>query len=179
MSGQRNWQRDLVWRHPDLFNVAKHGGTYTPGYPECGPGWRDLLERACGRIQAAVAADGGTFSALQIKEKYGTLRFDWTGRLSKEAEALIDEAIDLAEARSACTCELCGEEGRVHRKGGWLMTRCATHAEGRAVETEPRFENVHIMERTVGKRREVICRRYDRATDTFIAVPPGSLGIEE
>jgi hypothetical protein len=119
------------------------------------------------------------FSALQIKEKYGTLRFYWTGRLSKEAEARVDEAIDLAEARSACTCELCGEEGRLHRKGGWLMTRCAAHAEGRAVETELRFENVHIMERTVGGTREVLCRRYDRATDSFIAVPPGSLGIEE
>jgi hypothetical protein len=176
---ERNWQSYLIERYPDLFNVAQHGGTYTPGYPECGQGWRDLLERACARIRAAVTADGGTFSALQIKEKYGTLRFYWTGRLSNEAEARVEEAIDLAEARSACTCELCGEEGRLHRKGGWLMTRCAAHAEGHAVEIEPGSENVQIMERMVGKRREVWCRRYDRATDSFIAINPGTLGIEE
>ena len=68
MSGQRSWQSDLVSRYPDLFNVAKHGGSYTSGYPECGEGWRDQLERACVRMQAAVTADGGTFSATDQRK---------------------------------------------------------------------------------------------------------------
>jgi hypothetical protein len=175
----RGWQSDLVTRYPDLFNVAQHGGTYTPGLPECGEGWRELLERVCARIQALVVADGGTFSVLQVKEKYASLRFYWTGRLSAEAEAKVEIAIEMAEARSDCTCEVCGEEGRLHRKGGWLMTRCSTHAEGSPVEIRPGLENVRIAERVVGKRRTVSCRRYDRETDSFVDVDPKSLGIEE
>jgi hypothetical protein len=81
--------------------------------PECGEGWRDLLERGCARIRAAVQADGGSLKATQIKEKYATLRFYWEGALSPEADARVDEIVDLAKARSACTCEVCGEEGRL------------------------------------------------------------------
>jgi hypothetical protein len=50
---------------------------------------------------------------LQIKEKFGTLRFYWDGTLSSEATAQVEEAIALAEARSACTCELCDAEGQL------------------------------------------------------------------
>jgi hypothetical protein len=60
-----------------------------------------------------------------------------------------------------------------------MMTRCALHAEGRAVVIEPSFENVHVKERIVGRRREITCRRYDGKTDSFIVIDPGSLGIEE
>jgi hypothetical protein len=35
------------------------------------------------------------------------------------------------------------------------------------------------MERIVGKRREVSCRRYDRATDTFEQVDPSTLDLDE
>ena len=127
-----------------------------------------------------VTADGGTFSALQIKEKYGTLRWYWTGRLSNEAEARAEEAIDLAEARSACTCETCGKSGRLFNRGGWFMTACAEHAKGEPVPVKPGFENLHIVRKIVeGRVRIFSCRRYDRAADTFVDVPPGSLGIEE
>jgi hypothetical protein len=59
------------------------------------------------------------------------------------------------------------------------MTRCALHGEGRPIESKPRFANVQVMERIVGKRREVLARRYDRATDRFVNIDPRSLGIEE
>ncbi|WP_128921297.1 hypothetical protein [Bradyrhizobium nanningense] len=38
----------------------------------------------------------------QIKQKYGTLYVYWDGTLSPEADALVEEAIALAEASSAC-----------------------------------------------------------------------------
>ncbi|MCA6116718.1 hypothetical protein J6524_17690 [Bradyrhizobium sp. WSM 1738] len=50
--------------------------------------------------------------------------------MSLDANGQVEEAIDLAEARSACTCEVCGEVG-VLRGGGWLTTRCYRYAEGR------------------------------------------------
>jgi hypothetical protein len=175
----RDWRVELVEAYPDLFHpLADHPGV-AQASPECGEGWRDLLERACARIRVAVQADGGSFKATQIKEKYATLRFYWEGALSPEANAKVEEIIDLAEARSACTCELCGEQGWLYQSGCWMMARCALHAEGRAAGIEPSFENVHVKERIVGRRREIICRRYDRKTDSFIAIDPGSLGIEE
>jgi hypothetical protein len=175
----RDWRAALVEAYPDLFHpLADHPGV-AEASPECGEGWRDLLERCCARIRAAVQADGGSFKATQIKEKYATLRFCCEVALSPEANAKVEEIIDLAGACSACTCELCGEQGWLYQSGCWMMARCALHAEGCAVGVEPTFENVHVKERIAGRRREIICRRYDRKTDSFIAIDPGSLGIEE
>jgi hypothetical protein len=62
---------------------------------------------------------------------------------------------------------------------GWLTTRCEAHAEGRQPEAiRSGLENIHIVERIVGDRREVTCRRYDRDADAFVDVDPRSLGIE-
>src|SRR5260370_1295721 len=164
----RNWRAELVEAYPDLFHPAADHPGAAEASPDCGEGWRDLLERACVRIRAAVQADGGSFKATQIKEKYGTLRFYWSGVLSQEADSKVEEVVDLAEARSACTCELCGAEGRLYGPG-WLTTRCEAHAEGRQPEAiRPGLQNIHIVERIVGDRREVTCRRYDRDADAFV-----------
>lgn len=171
----RDWKDDLVEAHPTLFRPIE-GRAGRSCRPECGEGWRDLLERACVRIRAAVEADGGSFTAVQIKEKFGTLRFYWRGDLSDEAKAKVDEAIELAEARSACTCEVCGGEGRLHRSGYWLTTRCDAHAQGAPVGPEADGENVVIVQRVVGKRTSF--RRYDRAADAFLDIDLPS-GIEE
>jgi hypothetical protein len=67
----------------------------------------------CVRIENALEKDAGdTIRVVQIKEKYGTLRIYWEGMLSERASADVDAAIDRAYARSACTCEICGGEGR-------------------------------------------------------------------
>ncbi|MBB5053935.1 hypothetical protein HNQ36_003935 [Afipia massiliensis] len=175
----RDWRTELVEAYPDLFHPPVGDPGAAQGSPECGEGWCDLLERAFARIRTAVQADGGSLKVAQIKEKYGTLRLYWQGSLSPEARAQVAEAVDLAEARSACTCELCGENGRLYGPD-WLTTRCMTHARGRPVERPPGFENIHLMQRIVdGRLRTVACRRYDRASDRFIDVDPASLGIEE
>ncbi|WP_247277381.1 MULTISPECIES: hypothetical protein [unclassified Bradyrhizobium] len=119
---------------------------------------------------------------LQIhadQEKYASIRLYWNGRLSPEATSRVEEAIDLAEARSACTREICGEAG-VLRTGGWLTTRCDLHAEGRApAEVRPGFENIHIVRYGLGAQRRITCRRYDRENDAFVDVDPATLGIAE
>jgi hypothetical protein len=69
----RDWRIDLVQNHPDLFHPLD-GASASQGYPECGEGWRDLLERACVRIEAAIAGDG-TVWVRQIKEKFGNSAF--------------------------------------------------------------------------------------------------------
>ena len=161
------WRHDMMRRYPQLFGQS--------GYPTVGEGWRDLLDRALARIAAAVAGEGsgGGLRIVQIKEKFGSLRLYYHGhQLSKAADAKVREAVELAEARSACTCEECGAEGQLYNRSGWYMTRCPRHADGKPVQFKPGWENLRVV-RTVerGKFRVVSCRRYDRDGDIFVEAP--------
>ncbi len=55
---------------------------------------------------------------VQVKEKFGTLRF-YMDHATPEMNAMISKA----EAKSAVTCEQCGETGSL-RSGGWMRTLC-------------------------------------------------------
>ncbi|MDE5465949.1 hypothetical protein [Bradyrhizobium sp. CSS354] len=166
-STRPDWRGSLVESYPDLFGPVGDPPA-AAGWPCCGDGWRDVLERACVRIRAAVEADGGTVRIVSVQEKYGTLRIDWRGAPSPDVAARLEEAVDLAEARSATTCDVCGAFG-VLRGGGWLATRCAAHAEGRpAIEFEEGFENLQVERRLVGGRWRSRFRFYDRSDDRFV-----------
>jgi hypothetical protein len=168
----QNWRIDLMRAHPRLFDVMADEPEMSFGYPNVQEGWRDILERLCGRIEAALR-DGETFQFVRIKQKMGILRVDWDAEPSEETEATIGHAVDLAVARSACTCEICGAEGRLHSNRGWLGTRCAEHAAGDPVPPRYRhgFENVRLLRRWRGQA-DVYWARYDRETDTLTEVPP-------
>jgi hypothetical protein len=58
----------------------------------------------------------------QVKEKFGTLRFYYSG-----GDDSIDGMVRMAESMSAVTCEECGVPGRI-RHGGWISTLCDEHA---------------------------------------------------
>lgn len=57
----------------------------------------------------------------QVKEKFGTLRFYYTG-----GDDVIDGMVRMAEAMTGVTCEQCGAPA-VTRSGGWVRTLCETH----------------------------------------------------
>jgi hypothetical protein len=176
------WQSRLVARHPVLFNQDINGRVIAPGHPSVGDGWRDLVETAVGRIAAAVAAaPGGSVKIGQIKEKFGTLRvyLDRRRALSDQTNAAIDEAIELAEARSACTCETCGAEGRLFKSGGWLVTACDAHGKGSPVPQKPGLMNLHVTRGIVDGKRVIRTQRYVRSTDTFEEVDPSGLNLGE
>lgn len=61
--------------------------------------------------------------AVQVKEKFGTLRF-YTNSVHPE----INSYIEFAENISAITCDVCGNKGKIN-EGGWLKVRCAEHEE--------------------------------------------------
>jgi hypothetical protein len=162
-----DWRLELVESYADLFHPVG-ASLAAPGLPAIDDGWRDLLERACARIRAAVRLHGGSVRVMQISEKYATVRIRWEGALSPEAAARVEEAIDLAEARSATTCEVCGDPG-VLRAGDWLATRCDAHAEGRPpVEAGEGIEDLHVERRWADGRWRTSCRFYDRAGDRFV-----------
>jgi hypothetical protein len=173
-----DWRRALVEAYTDLFQPAGDPPG-TEGWPCCGDGWRDLLERACVRIRAVVQVDGGTLRFTEIKEKYGTTRLYWTGRLSESARSAVEEAVGLAEARSACTCETCGAPGRLYKNGGCFMTACEKHGKGEPVPVRFGLENVHITNRFADGKHVVRARRYIRATDSFEEVDPTILRLDE
>jgi hypothetical protein len=122
-------ERKLVDKYPKLF--TDFGGSPSRsliafGF-ECGDGWFDLLDTLCTQLLALEPVDEGEgiqpLRAVQVKEKYGTLRF-YVGHASDEAFALIN----FAEALSARICETCGNRGRT-RGTGWLKTLCDSCAE--------------------------------------------------
>lgn len=60
--------------------------------------------------------------AIQVKEKFGGLRF-YTGGATKEHY----NYMTFAESMSYRTCEMCGAPGKRYTDG-WHMTLCETHA---------------------------------------------------
>jgi hypothetical protein len=169
------WRLDLMLSHPRLFLVMADEPEYSFGYPRCEAGWRDILERLCRRIDGALR-DGETFEFVRINQKLGILRVDWDCEASDDTEAKIGHAVDLAVARSACTCVICGADGRLYNNTGRFGTRCGEHAAGDPVPPRPGFENVRLLRRWHG-RADVYYARYDREADTLTEVPaplPGS-----
>lgn len=63
--------------------------------------------------------------AVQVKEKFGGLRFYTNG-----TDDVVRGMISMAETMSFRTCEVCGNPGKV-RHGGWITTLCDEHAKGR------------------------------------------------
>ena len=57
----------------------------------------------------------------QIKEKFGGLRFYFSG-----GDDHISGMVTMAEVWAGHTCETCGEKGK-HRSGGWIRTLCDVH----------------------------------------------------
>lgn len=101
---------------------------------ECGDGWFDLIwdlsekiekqlkkrekEETISRQAKDKLLDKIDFQVVQVKEKFGTLRF-YTQGGSKEIDDLINEA----EEKSATTCEQCGKPGK-SRNHGWIRVLC-------------------------------------------------------
>ena len=90
---------------------------------ECGDGWYDLIAVLCCNIQAHLDYndDVPQVVAMQVKEKFGTLRFYVHG-----GDEYTAGAISMAESMSSRICELCGNKGKVIEDNGWLKTRCNT-----------------------------------------------------
>jgi len=98
----------------------------------CGDGWFDLIwelsEKLEPLIQKWVEENPNEEQwklprAVQVKEKFGALRF----YMSTETPGM-SEAITTAEGKSATICEECGNPG-VRRFGGWIRTLCDHHEE--------------------------------------------------
>lgn len=86
----------------------------------CSDGWFDLIYQLCKDIQAA--GTGKDFNVLQVKEKFGGLRFYVCG-----ANDEIHKLIEAAESKSYKLCEVCGAQGQLTQRNHWLQTLCEIH----------------------------------------------------
>ena len=85
-------------------------------------GWAGIMEALCERLQ--FHADHNAMPPVEItqaKEKHGELSVLFSGG-NDHAHGLVD----MAEALSARTCELCGKPGELSG-GDVLRTRCTEH----------------------------------------------------
>lgn len=112
----RDWEEKIARDYPWLFPKGAFGMAV-------GNGWADLLSELCRRIDLVVDEDwkDGSCCLTDVKEKYGLLRVSYLGPDE------INRVVDWAEEASARTCDECGRNGRMRRKGGWLLVRCDAH----------------------------------------------------
>ena len=121
----------LCERYPKIFE-DRHASIQTSlmafGF-EVGDGWFDLIDRLCARLQElSDEAVAPQVVAVQVKEKFGTLRF--YVRASNDEQMA---AIAAAERESKGICEICGTTGGLVVTSGYFMTRCEAHTPPEAV----------------------------------------------
>ena len=92
---------------------------------ECGDGWYDLIYDLSAKLEACIRNhikinpnDEYYPRAVQVKEKFGGLRFYMTSETDEMSDFIRE-----AETKSYETCENCGGKGKPNEKG-WISTLC-------------------------------------------------------
>jgi hypothetical protein len=135
--------RKLCERYPKIF-ADRHGDMKTTamcwGF-ECGDGWFNIIDKLCWNIQdyidcsneqrerllnhnpynVSVHEEIPQVVATQVKEKFGTLRFYYSG-----GNDYITGMFRMAESMSSVICEVCGSSGK-SRGHSWYYTACDEH----------------------------------------------------
>jgi hypothetical protein len=134
-----NIQHHIDWTHRSYENAVKHNkmitdmragnfesfnqymGTSNEYYKEQRK--VELLEDS----QLVIKTPCSQVVADQVKEKFGTLRFYYSG-----GDNNIDGMVRMAESMSGVTCEECGDPGSANGPG-WIRTLCVKHKKAKDV----------------------------------------------
>ncbi len=161
---QADWQAEIY---------RKHAGWLTGPRPHMavGDGWADVVARLFDRIAQAVVSEPPSTKIviIDIKEKYGEIRVDILAPVAPDTQDLIDQAILLAELRSECTCDECGQPGRMRATLGqsvWLAVKCDSHQ-----SSYPKTIGERSPRRQIADRSGAFEVSYDRAADSIIMSP--------
>lgn len=105
----RTWIDDTRDRFPHLFRgIDRFNFTVDEG-------WKGIITTLCEKLDALGLPN---LQVLQVKEKFGGLRFYVNGR-NDEVSALIRQAME----ESWTTCEWCGAPGKQFGER-WILTLC-------------------------------------------------------
>jgi len=120
---KKELQEKLFKKYPKIFKQRKLPMTETCmcwGI-DTGDGWYALIDMLCSLLQWDIDRNKhAQIEAVQVKEKFGTLRFYVNGSDAKQ-----DGIIDFAELLSGSICEECGSNKDVKQTTGWIYTRCS------------------------------------------------------
>ncbi len=146
---------ELCRKYPKIFQNRHAPMTETAmcwGF-EIGDGWYQIVDSLCSNIQSYIdwknrSAEAGygdhksvpQVIADQVKEKFGGLRFYYTG-----GDEQIYGMVRMAESWAYHACEECGNVGKT-RSGGWIKTLCDKHEEERQVRLHQRFAKDNGLE---------------------------------
>ena len=99
---------------------------------ECSEGWFKLIDNLCSLLQFDIDHNKyPQIEAVQVKEKYGTLRFYVNGSNPQQ-----DGMISFSEYLSGSICEHCGSMEDVSQTEGWIVTLCKDCMEKRNNKTK-------------------------------------------
>ena len=111
-------EQKLVEQWPSWFNTEGDiRYTLMPQGFTHGDGWFEIIWRLCADLEPLVAEfeqeTGSQFEVLQVKEKFGGLRFYVNCRRNDAIRQRILAAIE----ESFHTCEICGQPGKLRENG--------------------------------------------------------------
>lgn len=111
--------KQLVMDYPTLF-INRYGDCRTTamcwGFA-CGDGWYPLIDT----LSKLITARAPDVVAVQVKEKFGSLRFYYEG-----GDDFCFGVDHMASQLSGITCEECGSPGSTFNTG-WVVTCCDAH----------------------------------------------------
>ncbi|MEK7640689.1 MAG: hypothetical protein AAB389_01685 [Patescibacteria group bacterium] len=89
---------------------------------DCGIGWLPLISEFCAKLEALRL---GPIKVMQVKEKFGELRF-YVDNVPKDKLEVFEKTLWEAANLSVKTCERCGQPGRIIaiNKGMRIITLC-------------------------------------------------------
>ena len=113
---------------------------------DTGDGWYQIIDDLCAKIKAYVNEQRVkypkfTVEAIQVKEKFGVLRF-----YIDYGDDYIYNLITEATEKSRKTCDVCGEPGNLATYNHWWMTLCKTHSDEYIAKTGRNINEIHPTE---------------------------------
>jgi len=90
-------------------------------YKDFGNGWLDLVIELTEKL--LQTENGEAIKVLQIKEKFGGLRYYVSGATEEQYEIIKN----YEDVISYSICERCGKEGKLRSDLGWISTLCEEH----------------------------------------------------
>ena len=121
-------QNELFAKYPKIFrqkDLPKNQTAMCWGI-DTGDGWYNIIDTLCHQIQWHIKhnlnkgedPEAVNVEAIQVKEKYGGLRFYYNG-----GNDFINGLVNMAEGMSEKTCEECAAPG-TQNEFGWISTLC-------------------------------------------------------
>lgn len=123
--------------HPEIYSKLR--------YVSCGEGWYDIINLLTLNIEQHLRnfPNVRQVEAVQIKEKFGGLRFYYDG-----GDDFVRGLTSMAESMSVCTCEECGAPGNRGNTDNstWISTLCDPCRSRLAEERRKETERLRILQ---------------------------------